>query len=90
MEGRLPPGWRLHGDNADEFHLRHPRHPAGRCYLSGSPVVFKGHPFSAITSLTLTKMLIAAGADPRAVHAIQGFAATSRRSQRTNVSRSSA
>jgi acyl-CoA reductase-like NAD-dependent aldehyde dehydrogenase len=43
------------------------------CYLSGSPMIFKGHPFSAITSLTLTKMLIASGADPRAVHAIQGF-----------------
>ena len=35
------------------------------CYLSGSPMIFKGHPFSAITSTTLTKMMIAAGADPR-------------------------
>ncbi|HWL86608.1 MAG TPA: aldehyde dehydrogenase [Polyangiaceae bacterium] len=43
------------------------------CYLSGSPMIFKGHPFSAITSTTLIKMLIAAGADPRAVHKIEGF-----------------
>ena len=43
------------------------------CYLSGSPMIFKGHPFSAITSTTLTKMLIASGADPRAVHKLEGF-----------------
>jgi acyl-CoA reductase-like NAD-dependent aldehyde dehydrogenase len=43
------------------------------CYLSGSPLIFKGHPFSAITSTTLIKMLLAAGADPRAVHKIEGF-----------------
>jgi len=43
------------------------------CYLSGSPLIFKGHPFSAITSTTLIKMLIAAGADPRAVHKLEGF-----------------
>jgi len=45
------------------------------CYLSGSPIVFKGHPFSAIASTTLVKMLIAAGADPRAVHKVEGFGA---------------
>ena len=43
------------------------------CYLSGSPMIFKGHPFSAITSTTLIKMLIAAGADPRAVLKLEGF-----------------
>ncbi len=43
------------------------------CYLSGSPMIFKGHPFSAITSTTLTRMLIASGADPRAVHKLEGF-----------------
>jgi len=43
------------------------------CYLSGSPLIFKGHPFSAITSTTLVKMLLAAGADPRAVSKIEGF-----------------
>ncbi len=43
------------------------------CYLSGSPMIFKGHPFSAITSTTLIRMLIAAGADSRAVHKIEGF-----------------
>jgi acyl-CoA reductase-like NAD-dependent aldehyde dehydrogenase len=43
------------------------------CYLSGSPMIFKGHPFSAITTTTLTKMLVAAGADPRVVHKLEGF-----------------
>ncbi len=43
------------------------------CYLSGSPMIFKGHPFSAITSTTIIKMLVAAGADPRAVHKLEGF-----------------
>ena len=43
------------------------------CYLSGSPMIFKGHPFSAITNTTLIRMLIAAGADPRAVHKLEGF-----------------
>src|SRR6185312_6432380 len=43
------------------------------CYLSGSPMIFKGHPFSAITSTTLIRMLVAAGADPRAVHKVEGF-----------------
>ncbi len=43
------------------------------CYLSGSPMIFKGHPFSAISSTTLIRMLLAAGADPRAVHKIEGF-----------------
>jgi acyl-CoA reductase-like NAD-dependent aldehyde dehydrogenase len=45
------------------------------CYLSGSPMIFKGHPFSAITSTTLVKMLLAAGADPRCVHKLEGFGA---------------
>jgi acyl-CoA reductase-like NAD-dependent aldehyde dehydrogenase len=43
------------------------------CYLSGSPLIFKGHPLSAITSTTLVKMLVAAGADPRSVHKVEGF-----------------
>jgi acyl-CoA reductase-like NAD-dependent aldehyde dehydrogenase len=43
------------------------------CFLSGSPFVFKGHPFAAITNTTLIKMLLAAGADPRAVHKVEGF-----------------
>ncbi len=43
------------------------------CYLAGAPMIFKGHPFSAITSTTLVKMLLAAGADPRAVHKLEGF-----------------
>jgi len=43
------------------------------CYLSGSPLILKGHPFSAVASTTLVKMLVAAGADPRAVHKVEGF-----------------
>src|SRR5580704_11026529 len=43
------------------------------CYLSGSPMIFKGHPFCAITSTTLVRMLLGAGADPRAVHKLEGF-----------------
>ncbi len=43
------------------------------CYLSGSPFVLKGHPFSAIATTTLVKMLLAAGADPRTVHKVEGF-----------------
>ncbi len=42
-------------------------------YLSGCPFVYKGHPFSAITNTTLMRMLLAAGADPRFVHKIEGF-----------------
>jgi acyl-CoA reductase-like NAD-dependent aldehyde dehydrogenase len=43
------------------------------CYLSGSPFIFKGHPFAAIASTTLIRMLLAAGADPGAVHKLEGF-----------------
>ncbi len=43
------------------------------CYLSGSPMIFKGHPDAAITNTTLIRMLIAAGADPRAVQKLEGF-----------------
>ncbi|MGH7474762.1 MAG: aldehyde dehydrogenase family protein [Longimicrobiales bacterium] len=43
------------------------------CYLSGSPFVFKGHPDAAITNTTLTRMMMAAGADPRSLQKIEGF-----------------
>jgi acyl-CoA reductase-like NAD-dependent aldehyde dehydrogenase len=43
------------------------------CYLSGSPMIFKGHPFCGITNTTITRMLLAAGADPRVVHKLEGF-----------------
>jgi acyl-CoA reductase-like NAD-dependent aldehyde dehydrogenase len=43
------------------------------CYLSGSPFIFKGHPYAGITNTTLTRALIAAGADPRAFQKIEGF-----------------
>jgi acyl-CoA reductase-like NAD-dependent aldehyde dehydrogenase len=42
-------------------------------YMSGCPFIYKGHPFSAITNTTLIRMLIAAGADPRFVHKLEGF-----------------
>lgn len=42
-------------------------------YLSGSPVVFKGHPFGAICNTTMARIFLAAGADPRAFHKIEGF-----------------
>jgi len=43
------------------------------CYLTGSPFVFKGHPLAAISNVTMMRMLLAAGADPRAVQKIDGF-----------------
>jgi acyl-CoA reductase-like NAD-dependent aldehyde dehydrogenase len=42
-------------------------------YLSGCPFIYKGHPFAAVTNVTLSKLLIASGADPAFFHAIQGF-----------------
>lgn len=42
-------------------------------YLAGSPFIFKGHPFAAISNTTLIRMLLAAGANPRAVQKIEGF-----------------
>ncbi len=43
------------------------------CYLSGSPMIYKGHPFAGITNNTLVRMMLAAGADPRAIHKLEGF-----------------
>lgn len=43
------------------------------CYLAGAPFVFKGHPFAAITNTTLVRMLLAAGADPRAIQKLEGI-----------------
>ena len=43
------------------------------CYLSGSPMIYKGHPFAAITNNTLIRMMLAAGADPRSIHKLEGF-----------------
>src|SRR5206468_4268046 len=42
-------------------------------YLSGVPLIYKGHPFAALTNTTMIRMMIAAGADPRQVHKIEGF-----------------
>lgn len=43
------------------------------CYMSGSPMVFKGHPLAAITNTVLMRMLLAAGAEPRAIYKMEGF-----------------
>jgi alpha-ketoglutaric semialdehyde dehydrogenase len=43
------------------------------CYLSGSPMIYKGHPFAGITNNTLVRMMLAAGADPRAICKVEGF-----------------
>ena len=42
-------------------------------YLSGCPFIYKGHPFAGLTNTTLIRMLVAAGADPRFVHKVEGF-----------------
>ncbi len=44
-------------------------------YLSGCPLIFKGHPFAAATNTTLVKLWLAAGADPSAFQSVQGFGA---------------
>ncbi|MEB3329358.1 MAG: aldehyde dehydrogenase family protein [Candidatus Sericytochromatia bacterium] len=43
------------------------------CYMAGSPMVFKGHPFGGICNTVMMRMLLAAGANPRAVHKLEGF-----------------
>jgi alpha-ketoglutaric semialdehyde dehydrogenase len=47
-------------------------HLAG-AYLAGVPLIFKGHPFAAISNTTMIRMMLAAGADPAYVQCIQGF-----------------
>jgi acyl-CoA reductase-like NAD-dependent aldehyde dehydrogenase len=42
-------------------------------YLAGVPLIYKGHPFAAITNTTMIRMMLAAGADPAYVQSIQGF-----------------
>lgn len=43
------------------------------CYMSGSPMVFKGHPYGGICNTVMMRMLLAAGADPRVVNKLEGF-----------------
>ncbi|MEB3285537.1 MAG: aldehyde dehydrogenase family protein [Candidatus Sericytochromatia bacterium] len=45
------------------------------CYMSGSVMIFKGHPFGGICNTVMMRMLLAAGANPRAVHKLEGFGA---------------
>jgi acyl-CoA reductase-like NAD-dependent aldehyde dehydrogenase len=42
-------------------------------YLSGCPMIYKGHPFAGLTNTTLIRMMLASGADPRTVQKIEGF-----------------
>jgi acyl-CoA reductase-like NAD-dependent aldehyde dehydrogenase len=49
--------------------------PIVGCYMSGSVMVFKGHPFGVICNTVMMRMLLAAGANPRAVHKLEGFGA---------------
>jgi acyl-CoA reductase-like NAD-dependent aldehyde dehydrogenase len=45
------------------------------CYMSGSPLIFKGHPFGGICNTVMLRMLLAAGAHPSMVHKLEGFGA---------------
>lgn len=47
-------------------------HLAG-CYLTGSPFIFKPHPFGGICNTTMIRMMMAAGADPHCVQKVEGF-----------------
>ncbi|MNK67055.1 Methylmalonate-semialdehyde dehydrogenase [acylating] [compost metagenome] len=44
------------------------------CYMAGAPQIFKGHPFGAVSNTVMIRMLLAAGADPRAVQKLEGGA----------------
>ena len=42
-------------------------------YIAGAPLIFKGHPYGAIANTTMARIFLAAGADPRAFHKVEGF-----------------
>ena len=42
-------------------------------YLAGVPFIYKGHPYAAISNTTMTRMMLAAGADPAYVQKVEGF-----------------
>ncbi|MNX57407.1 Methylmalonate-semialdehyde dehydrogenase [acylating] [compost metagenome] len=42
-------------------------------YMANAPLIFKGHPYGAVSSTVMIRMLLAAGADPRAVQKLEGF-----------------
>ena len=42
-------------------------------YLAGNPIIFKGHPLTAISNEHIIRLFIAAGADPFRLQMIQGF-----------------
>lgn len=44
-------------------------------YMANAPLIFKGHPYGAVSSTVMIRMLLAAGADPRAVQKLEGFGA---------------
>ena len=43
------------------------------CYMANAPFIFKGHPYGAVSSTTMIRMLLAAGANPKAVQKLEGF-----------------
>ncbi len=47
-------------------------HLAG-AYLTGCPWILKGHPFAALTNTSMTRLFLAAGADPRTIQKVEGF-----------------
>ncbi|MBS2024091.1 MAG: aldehyde dehydrogenase family protein, partial [Deltaproteobacteria bacterium] len=47
-------------------------HLAG-AFLAGCPWILKGHPFSALTNTVMTRLFLAAGADPRFIQKVEGF-----------------
>lgn len=42
-------------------------------YLAGVPYIYKGHPFAALSNTSMIRFLMAAGADPRQIHKLEGF-----------------
>lgn len=42
-------------------------------YLAGVPLIYKGHPFAALTNTTMIRMMLAAGADPAYLQKVEGF-----------------
>jgi acyl-CoA reductase-like NAD-dependent aldehyde dehydrogenase len=47
-------------------------HLAG-AFLMGCPWILKGHPYAALTNTTMTRLFLAAGADPRFIQKVEGF-----------------
>ncbi len=42
-------------------------------YMANAPFVFKGHPYGAVSSTVMIRMMLAAGANPAALQKLEGF-----------------